>query len=468
MKTKVLAIVIMLVVFVANASAQSVVYSFDFNEIGTNGGKESIGFSKLKIYDNGTAHFEGYSFGGAKFDTTISIKKIQVSVVEGSIVLYSAKGNNYKKQPFILISGFISDLIGGLVSGEVGARGVSYLYISENEVYTLSNFEFESNREKNEKQQSRMLNDYWNRRGIFRNCDGSSTTTTKPSTYQWTSLVGTKLTLGKYGLIGNGGTEANSFNNQTNEYMQLQSNGVLVWNNRQDGNTSYYYTIEGNKVYFGSTKGDRQNYFEIVSAYGNTIKTHDKIGTYRYFNYEGNKTTTTKPKNETVQTANSTALTIKDILYKPYGCLSQTVNSAEKAKNALTAKFGRYEKINGWCIGLHNGSLYNYTYNNVPIGVCFTEWDDAKTRTWYHFVVKSKAEADKLYNTLVRDIKQAGIPLTKDNIYGNMSNRKKPTKTFKWVYVDAPTKITKTDNSNIINNKNWVGMYNIQVGVYRR
>lgn len=464
MKTKVLAIVLMIVAFAANVSAQSVVYSFDFNEIRTNGGKGSIGFSKLKIYDNGTAHFEGYSFGGAKFDTTISIKKIEVGV-EGSFVLYSAKGNNYKKQPFIHIGGLLSGLN---LNAEVGAGGVSYLYISENEVYALSNFEFESNREKNEKQLSRMLNDYWNRRGIFRNYDGSSTPTNEKeqSSSNWTSLVGTKLTLGKYGLIGNGGTEANSFNNQTNEYMQLQSNGVLVWNNRQDGNTSYYYTIEGNKVYFGSTKGDRQNYFEIVSAYGNTIKTHDKIGIYRYFNYEGNNTTT--PKSQTVQTANSTALTIKDILYKPYGCLSQTVNSAEKAKNALTAKFGRYEKINGWCIGLHNGSLYNYTYNNVPIGVCFTEWDDAKTRTWYHFVVKSKAEADKLYNTLIRDIKQAGIPLTKDNIYGNMSNRKKPTKTFKWVYVDAPTKITKTDNSNIINNKNWVGMYNIEVGVYRR
>lgn len=212
MKAKILAIVIMLVVFVANASAQSVVYSFDFNEIGTDGGKESIGFSKLRIYDNGTAHFEGHSFGGAKFNTTISIKKIEVSD-DGSFVLYSANGNNYKKPPFILIGGLI---FGSNLNAEVGAGGVSYLYISENEVYVLSNFEFESNREKNKKQLDRMLYDYRTRRGIFRNCDGSSTpSTTKPKSDQKT--------------VASGVTPQEAYNKGKAYFMSHNYSDALTW-----------------------------------------------------------------------------------------------------------------------------------------------------------------------------------------------------------------------------------------------
>lgn len=175
MKEKLFTIMLLLVAFMTNANAQSVVYSFDFNEIAENSGKQSIGFSKLKIYDNGTAHFEGYSLGGTKFDSTISIEKIENSLndSEGSIVLYSVKGNNYKKQPFILIGGL-------LLSGNIGEikGGMCYLYIGENEVYALSNFDFETNRENNEKQRVRMINDYFNRKGIFSLFDTNGNRTT--------------------------------------------------------------------------------------------------------------------------------------------------------------------------------------------------------------------------------------------------------------------------------------------------
>lgn len=102
----------------------------------------------------------------------------------------------------------------------------------------------------------------------------------------WGDLIGKKLTLIKYGLVGDDGREANVFYNNTGEYIMLRSNGILVWNNRgQDGDTSYYYHIIGNKVYFGTSKESKQNYFEIISTGTNTIKTHDNLGTYRYFSY---------------------------------------------------------------------------------------------------------------------------------------------------------------------------------------
>lgn len=181
-------------------------------------------------------------------------------------------------------------------------------------------------------------------------------------------------------------------------------------------------------------------------------------------------TITPKPKSETVQTANSAALTIKDILYKPYGCLPKTLYSEEEAKRALTEKFGRYERINSIGTGLHNASDYNYTYNNVPIGLCYIDWygEGGKPRSIYYFFVQTKDEADELFNSLVKDIRQAGIPMTRDNSYGEMSNRKKPTKTFKVVAVKDPEQVIKKDWANIVNDKKWVGMYKIEVNVFIR
>ena len=80
---------------------------------------------------------------------------------------------------------------------------------------------------------------------------------------------------------------------------------------------------------------------------------------------------------------------------------------------------------------------------------------------------KTKKEADKFYNDIVRDIRGAGIPLTKDKIYGSVSNRKRPVSVFKWVFVDLPVKVKEASGSNI-ETADVVGMYKIEVGVYKK
>lgn len=142
--------------------------------------------------------------------------------------------------------------------------------------------------------------------------------------------------------------------------------------------------------------------------------------------------------------------------------MPKTLYSAKEAKNALTEKFGRYENISRNGIGLHNSSNDNYTYRNVPIGLCYTDWYKYKgkncQRSFYYFFAQTKAEADELHNSLVNEMKQAGIRLTKDNWVG-MSNRNHYTKPLNWVYVKYPEKVTKTDEFNKVNNEKWVGMY---------
>lgn len=191
-----------------------------------------------------------------------------------------------------------------------------------------------------------------------------STTTTSSS--KWTSLVGKKLTLVKYGLIGNGGSEVNTFYNNTNEYVQLQSNGVMIWNNRQDGNSNFYYIIDSNKLYFGSTKGSRQYYFEIVNTNGNMIKTHDKIGTYRYFNCAAS------------HASGSTNVPYLDILrkYAPF-YYKRNIISSERIKDNDYEKQYRYYDSAGFEINVHlmncgfcQGGGKN-PYNGQFCGMCF-------------------------------------------------------------------------------------------------
>jgi hypothetical protein len=67
----------------------------------------------------------------------------------------------------------------------------------------------------------------------------------------------------------------------------------------------------------------------------------------------------------------------------------------------------------------------------------------------------------------VKDIQNAGIPLTKDKVYGGMSNRKRPVSIFKWVYVSTPVKVKEPGSTNI-EPEDCVGMYNVELGVYKR
>ena len=156
---------------------------------------------------------------------------------------------------------------------------------------------------------------------------------------------------------------------------------------------------------------------------------------------------------------------IKDLLYFPYGCLPSTVDNKDKAMDALTEAFGTYEAINNLYIGLHISQEYDFTYRDASIGVVYVDWYD--NRHWYNFYLNTKAEADQLYNQLVKDIKNVGIPLTNDRVYGGMSNRRNPISIFKWVYVSPPTLIKEADTSNI-HGEDAVGLYTVELGVYKR
>ena len=161
------------------------------------------------------------------------------------------------------------------------------------------------------------------------------------------------------------------------------------------------------------------------------------------------------------------ARTIGDLLYFPYGCLTSDVNSKEKAIQTLESQYGRCETINGFYKGLHHDDTsFFYTYKGTPIGLVFIDWSD--NRTFYGFYLNSKAEADNFYATMVKDLKAAGIPLTFDKAYGNMSNRKHPVSIFKWVYVDKPKKITSDNLCCNINLPQNVGQYVVEIGVFKR
>lgn len=157
--------------------------------------------------------------------------------------------------------------------------------------------------------------------------------------------------------------------------------------------------------------------------------------------------------------------TIKDLLFFPYGCLPQTISNAEEAKEMLESTFGTSEKVNNVYLGLHKGSSYNYTYRGIPIGLCYIDWLD--NREWYEFYFDSKAEAQQFYTRLSNDVTNAGILLTKDKVYGGMSNRKRPISIFKWVYVSPPAMIKEIVGNNIHLPDN-VGKYVVEFGVYKK
>ena len=113
---------------------------------------------------------------------------------------------------------------------------------------------------------------------------------------------------------------------------------------------------------------------------------------------------------------------------------------------------------------LVNGS-FDFSYRGRTIGNCSYDW--IEDRTWYDFYFSERAEAEQFYNSMVKDVMSAGIPLAKDNIYGGMSNRKRPVSIFKWVFVVPPAKVRESDSSNI-DTPDVVGMYKVELGVYKK
>ena len=156
--------------------------------------------------------------------------------------------------------------------------------------------------------------------------------------------------------------------------------------------------------------------------------------------------------------------TIQDLLYFPFSCISAPMTSLESSRQEVTKAFGSCETING-CAGMHADEVFDFTYRDHLIGTCYYDWYD--NRSWYHFYFSQKAKADQFYNHLVKDVQGAGIPLTKDNIYGGMSNRKKPLSIFKWVFV-APAEKVKAPGPSNIEPDAVVGMWKVEFGVYKR
>ena len=140
------------------------------------------------------------------------------------------------------------------------------------------------------------------------------------------------------------------------------------------------------------------------------------------------------------------------------------MNTRESAWQVITDTFGSCETING-SPGLHANGSFDFSYRGRTIGLCNYDWMD--NRTWYGFYFFEKSEADRFYNAMVKDVQRAGIPLTKDNVYGGMSNRRKPVAIFKWVYVATPAKVKEADASNM-ETPDVVGMYKVELGVYKK
>lgn len=157
--------------------------------------------------------------------------------------------------------------------------------------------------------------------------------------------------------------------------------------------------------------------------------------------------------------------TISDLLYFPFSCITTPLTTTkEKAWQVVTDTFGSCEDINGY-VGLHANGSFDFTYRDVTIGICYSDWLD--DRTFYFFFFNTKSEGERFYNQLVKDVQDAGIPLTRDKIYGGMSNRKNPISIFKWVSVATPVKVKEADASNL-ETPNVVGKYKVELGIYKR
>ncbi len=156
--------------------------------------------------------------------------------------------------------------------------------------------------------------------------------------------------------------------------------------------------------------------------------------------------------------------TICDLLYFPFSCITAKMPTKELGWQEVENTFGSCETINS-SLGLHANGSFDFTYRGVTIGICMYDWYD--DRTWYIFFFNSKKEADQFCNNMVKDVQGAGIPLTKDKVYGDMSNRKRPISIFKWVYVTPPVKVKEVSPSNI-ETADVVGMYKVEFGVYKR
>ena len=156
--------------------------------------------------------------------------------------------------------------------------------------------------------------------------------------------------------------------------------------------------------------------------------------------------------------------TIQDLLFFPFASLPDNLDTQEKAQEQLIATFGQCESVS-LLPGLHAHDTFDFTYRDVPLGLAYYDWSD--NRMWYFFYFEAKADADQFYRNLCNDIKNVGIPLAYDKIYGGMSNRTRPVSIFKWVYVDMPEKVKIIEGANT-DSPHLEGWYKVELGVFKR
>ena len=82
--------------------------------------------------------------------------------------------------------------------------------------------------------------------------------------------------------------------------------------------------------------------------------------------------------------------TIQDLLYFPFTCINADMPTKDIAWQLIMDTFNTCETING-NPGLHAGDSFDFTYRDVPIGICYFDWYD--NRTWYYFFFNTKKEA---------------------------------------------------------------------------
>ena len=173
---------------------------------------------------------------------------------------------------------------------------------------------------------------------------------------------------------------------------------------------------------------------------------------------------TIKRKHSTPTPVGDSERTIEDLLFYPFSCLNATFSSVEAVRQEIIDTFGSCESVN-LSPGLHYGDAFDFTYQGVPIGVCYYDWTN--DRCWYCFYFDTKAEAMIFQVNLANDIRAIGIPLAWDKIFGGVSNRSKPVSIFKWVSITDPEFIKMADTSNI-DTPDVIGKYKVELGVYKK
>lgn len=101
----------------------------------------------------------------------------------------------------------------------------------------------------------------------------------------WDDFKGQELKLYKYGLYQNG-KEMNTFYAEKEVFgFDTKNDGVIVWSGKKDGTRTFTYSIKGKTLTLinHNPRTIQPKWFVIDGVEDGMVRTHDNIGTYRYF-----------------------------------------------------------------------------------------------------------------------------------------------------------------------------------------